>query len=64
MPNYQKWKIVMLKLFETIMPGKSYSDPLPDLTENEIEIKNRMGRHIDFIAGKIGSGIFGIIQLS
>jgi hypothetical protein len=29
----------MLKLFQTDMPGSSYSGALPELTEIEIEIK-------------------------
>jgi Zn-dependent M28 family amino/carboxypeptidase len=44
----------MWKLFKTDMPGSSYSGTLPLLTDIEIEIKNRIKEHIDFLTGQIG----------
>jgi Zn-dependent M28 family amino/carboxypeptidase len=44
----------MWKLFQIDMPGCSYSGSLPDLTEIESEIKNRITQHIDNLAGQIG----------
>ena len=44
----------MWKLFQIDMPGFSYSGPLPDLTEIESEIKNRITQHINSLAGEIG----------
>ncbi len=36
------------------MPGKSYSDPLPPLTDDQITLRAELRRHIDALAGKIG----------
>ncbi len=44
----------MMKLFHPDMPGSSYSDAIPELTEIEFEIKNRIRQHIDILAEQIG----------
>jgi len=44
----------MWKLFQTDMPGSSYSGPFPELTEIEREVKHRIIKHIDVLAGQIG----------
>jgi Zn-dependent M28 family amino/carboxypeptidase len=44
----------MWKPFYTNMPGSSYSGQLPDLSEKEKEIQNRVKRHVDILAEQIG----------
>ena len=36
------------------MPGRSHSGPLPPLSEAEAEIKRRLGRYVQALAGQIG----------
>ena len=35
-------------------PGKSYSGPLPQLTAEQIQLKDQLARDVQTIAGKIG----------
>ncbi len=36
------------------MPGRSFHGPLPELTENEIELRGRLESHVRALAGDIG----------
>jgi len=36
------------------MPGRSHSGPLPPLSEAAAEIKRRLERHVQALAGQIG----------
>jgi len=36
------------------MPGQSYSDPVPPLSDEEISIRENLKRHISILAGQIG----------
>lgn len=37
-----------------VMPGKSYSGPLPELTPSQLELRANLRRHVEYLAGKIG----------
>lgn len=38
----------------TVMPGKSWSGPLPPLSEEELQIRDNLKRHVSVLAGEIG----------
>jgi Zn-dependent M28 family amino/carboxypeptidase len=47
------------------MPGKSYSGPLPPLTDEHLELRSELRRHIDALASQIGDkNIFNHHNLS
>lgn len=59
-----RWKWIRLLLLIAIisvsgwymmkMPGTSYRGPLPPLNQTEINIRNQLKSHIEYLAGKLG----------
>jgi len=41
-------------MFKFKMPGKSYAGQLPDLTDNEVAIRDRLRKHVQVLAEDIG----------
>jgi len=46
--------LAMSGIYMTRMPGRSYSEPLPALSADEVELRDRLREHVWTLAGQIG----------
>ncbi len=46
--------LAFLKWYVTAMPGRSFTGELPPLDRNEHELRDRLKRHVEILAGDIG----------